>query len=192
MATRTLDEILFSLIAATYRRQVVEITYYPPTPSAIMRRIEPYSIIDVGSGRMLKAYQIAPNPGWRLFNTALIGTLRETGETFDSRRPLVMDSGGERKHIAPVERQNAEQVEYANLLQGCIVDMTIDPEEARKLAQFRKEYGLSPEEVRGVHFKVLADCLTAVTQDCIVFDEENQLLIDLNKCLQKCGAGLMS
>jgi len=192
MSTATTKDILKTLIAASYAKKILEITYFEPAGKAeLIREIEPYSVIEIEDSVMLKAYQLSQPPGWRLFNTALIDTICETGQTFQPRRPAVTSSDGDVKHIAPVESHDYEQQEYEKLLQEIIIDLHVEPDDVRKLTEFRKEYGLTPEEVRGVHYRVFSDCLAAVTKDRIVSDEERQMLIELNACLRECGAGLI-
>jgi predicted DNA-binding transcriptional regulator YafY len=192
MSTMTSHDLIQQIIAAAYAKQILQITYFDPSgKTECIREIEPYSVIEIAGATMLKAYQLQPTTGWRLFNTDLLGTVRETARMFQPRRSIVLSSNGDLKHIAPVEARDYEQQEYEKLLQAAIIDLRVEPDEVRKLAEFRTRYGLTAEEVRGVHYKVFSDCLAAVTKDRIVSDEERQMLIELNACLRDCGAGLI-
>ncbi len=192
MAITTNQELLKDLIAAAYARLVVQITYYSPSrKTEVLREVEPYSIIDVDGVQMLKCYQLRPETGWRLFNSALIGTAKVTSKHFQPQRPIVIRVDGSEKHVAPAESRDYEQLEYEKLLQSVIIDLHVDADEVRLLAECRRRYGLSAEEIRGVHYKIFSDCLSAVTKDRIVTDEERQMLIDLNACLRECGAALI-
>jgi hypothetical protein len=50
---------------------------------------------------------------------------------------------------------------------------------------------MSPEEVRGVHYQVFADCLAACIQDQVISAEETALLRELDRCLKVCGCGVL-
>ncbi|HYF51837.1 MAG TPA: WYL domain-containing protein [Planctomycetota bacterium] len=185
-------EHLKRLMEAAYSRRVTLIAYFAPSGAEkIVREIEPYSIIGAGQATMLKAFQLAPKPGWRLFNVKFIADVRATDKTFELRRSRVLRTGDEVKHIAPMEAKDIEQQEYERLVQTTIIDLEVTPEESANLSAARERLGLSVEEVRGVHYRIFSDCLLAVTQDRIVTDEERTLLIDLNHALQACGAGLI-
>jgi predicted DNA-binding transcriptional regulator YafY len=183
--------IVHQLIRAAYEKHVLQITYVTPTPSEKFRTIEPYSLTQHDGTTMLRAYQLAPSEGWRLFNVSLIQTVHETEQIFMPRRPAMIQIGGETKHLGLAQSLDEEQLEYEKLVLNSIVDMNITKEEKEALAKFRRDYGLTWEEVRGVHYKIFADFLYAVTRDRLVTDEERTLLIDLNRCLQACGAGLI-
>jgi predicted DNA-binding transcriptional regulator YafY len=190
---RTAENLKSQLLAATYERRILKITYCAPgsAAEAPVREIEPYSIIEINGASMLKAWQLQPTSGWRLFNIALIESIVDTGMTFERRRSFVMHSDGNVRHIAPVESRDYEQLEYERMLHRAIIDLHVDPVEVRELAQARQRLGLTAEEVRGVHYRVFSDCLAAMTQDRLISDEERQMLIELNRCLHDCGAGLI-
>jgi predicted DNA-binding transcriptional regulator YafY len=189
---QSLSDTKKELLAAAYEKRVLGIMYCPPTGSDHhVREIEPYSVIEIGGSSMLKAYQLRPTPGWRLFNIALIESVADTGYSFEPRRSIVMRSNGEVRHIAPAESRDYEQLEYEKMLHRVIIDLHVDPVEVRELASLRERLGLTAEEVRGVHYRLFSDCLASMTQDRLVSTEERQMLIDLNRCLQECGAGLI-
>jgi len=181
-----------TIIKAAYARHMLDLSYCSFSHGiGKSRLIEPYCITETSGSTMLRAYQLLPEKGWRFFNTAMIADVRDTESTFEPRRPSVIRAGGEVKHIGPAESRDQEQIEYEKLLQGAIIDMQVDETEVAMLAKFRAEFGLTDEEVRGVHYKIFADCLHAVTQDKLVTEEGRKLLIDLNNCLHTCGAGLI-
>lgn len=192
MYTENHKKLIQTIIKAAYEKRLLELRYCSFSKGAGKTRlVEPYCITETNGATMLRAYQTAAEPGWRFFNTAMIVDVRDTGQAFESRRPAVILVGDEKKHIGPVESKDVEQIEYEKLLLGAIADLQVDDTEIKKLAKFREEYGLTAQEIRGVHYKVFADCLNAVTKDKLVSDEGRKLLIDLNHCLHACGAGLI-
>lgn len=184
--------LLKTIIKAAYDKRILELTYCSFSKGlSKVRLIEPYCVTETSRATMLRAFQLAPESGWRFFNTAMIVSAHDTGKSFEPRRPQFIGVGEDQKHIGPVESKDLEQLEYEKMLLEAIADLQVDEQEIKKLSKFRSDYGLTAQEIRGVHYRVFADCLNAVTQDKLVSDEGRKLLIDLNHCLHACGAGLI-
>jgi hypothetical protein len=100
-------------------------------------------------------------------------------------------TGTDVKHISPVESEDREAREYEKLVLGALADMKIDADDKQQLSSFRAKFGLTLDEIRGVHYRIFCDCLNSITADRLVTEDERRTLLELNSCLHECGAGMI-
>ena len=182
--------ILKNILNAIYQKKVMKLVYYAAVKENEKERlVEPYSITETRRGTMVRLFQVAPVPGWRLFNLKLILSAEETEQLFTPRRPTAEPADGATHLFPPVQEENQEQAEYQRLVLEVIADMQVTDEEMKSLVAARQRLGLSDDEVRGVLYKVLADFLETMTADGLVTHDEMALLKELNTCLHRIGEG---
>lgn len=180
------------ILKAAYNRHALNLTYFTAlTGEEKTRLIEPYAVTETPAGVMVKAYQLSPDPGWRFFHLNLITKVADADQTFTPRRPLAIRVGDEQKKIGFAESKNLVQEKYRKVLLETLANMQVTREEVDKLRKYKKEFGISEDEARGVHYAVFLECLQSVSADGIVTRDEHDLVKHLHEALRACGGSVV-
>ena len=151
----------------------------------VERHVEPYALSQIENTLMLRAFQLAPDKGWRFFAVDRMAGIR-SGENFLPREMITLPRDSDHAYDKPVKDGLSG---YRDLILATLADMNVEPDEAKLIADYRREQKISPVQMRGVHYHVFADTLNAIIRDEIVDDEELRLINQVNACLKLCGAG---
>lgn len=180
--------VLKDLLKAAYSQQVVEMqTFSIQKNKSVTRTVEPYSVIDTHGGTKVRCFQLAPEEGWRILDLRLIEKVTGTEKSFKPRRPVTIQTGRVQLHLEPLETRNVELEEYVKRVNDVLADMRVTVDEVQSLKKFRQTYGLTQDEARWVHCKILADYLNTVVLDGVITREEFQQIQELNKALHACN-----
>ena len=180
--------ILQDLLKAAYRQHSVELkTFSIQKNTTVSRTVEPYSIIDTHGGTKIRCYQLTPEEGWRIFDLRMLESVKDSDQNYKPRRPLTVKTGELQHHFETLETRNVELDEYVRRVNEIIADMRVTVEDVQNLKKFRQTYGLTLDEVRWVHCKILSDYLNTVIPDGVVTREEFQQIQELNKALHACN-----
>jgi len=180
--------VLREVLKAAYCQNVLELEYFSvQKQKGTLRTVEPYSVIDTHGGTKVRCFQTSPEPGWRIFDLRLMISVKNTGQVYQPRRPLTIQTGKLQHRIEPLESRNVELEEYTRRVTEVLADMRVTTEEVASLKKFRSTYGLTQDEARWVHCKILADYLNVVVQDGVVTREELIQIQELNKGLHACN-----
>ncbi|MCZ7647711.1 MAG: WYL domain-containing protein [Planctomycetota bacterium] len=183
---------LKTILKAAYNRTTLKLSYYSALAGEErVRLVEPYAVTETPAGVMVKAYQLDPDPGWRFFHLGLITKVADASETFTPRRPVAVRVGDESRKLGVAETANEAQEAYRKRVLEVLADMQVTREEVEALRKFRKEYGLSEDEVRGVHYRIFAECLQTLVADGVVTRDEQHLATSLHQALKACGCGVV-
>ena len=190
MYTESEQALLKTILKAIYDRHTLDLEYLAPRDGAVLARVvEPYAVAENDGSAMLRAFQLEPQAGWRFFDLRLISAVRDAGRPFAPRRILTIQAGETQERTGPVVGKNRERAEYKRRVLEVIADLEVSPDELKGLMAFRGKLGITPDEVRGVHFRVLNECLSTLVQDELITEEEVTLLGELSRCLNACLTG---
>ena len=180
--------MLKEILKCAYTHHAVELeTFSIQRNATVVRCVEPYTIIDTHGGTKVRCYQISPEEGWRIFDLRLIESAKKLHKEFKPRRPLTVQTGRLQHQLEPLETRNVELDEYIRQVNEVLADMRVNVEDVQALKKYRQSYGLTEDEVRWVHCKILADYLNTVVQDGVITREEFQQIQELNKALHACN-----
>lgn len=182
-----LTTLLSELQDAGQAPHTLVIAYQKSDGGTTERLIEPY-VLKREHEYLLRAYQLEPEEGWRFFVLNRIVAVRR-GQPFKPRAAISLDLNPREKPGAAATADHVAQ--YRELVLEVLADMRTDGVEAQALAAFREANGIAPEQMRGVHYSVFADCLKEVVQDGLVSESEQRQLAAVNECLRAIGAGIL-
>ncbi|MFA6636727.1 MAG: WYL domain-containing protein [Candidatus Omnitrophota bacterium] len=188
------NKIIDQLTELAVKHHVVSLVYQKSlsdlTPSP--RLIEPYSLSQGKQDIMLRAYQLAPEEGWRFFMLHKIIGISDNGTSFKPRKKVTIQTGEITPTFHPYESWTDAVQKYRNMVLSFLSDRVITEGEKKKLQKFVEEENLQISEIRGVHLSIFSECLQHVLRDGIVDDGEAREIELLNNCLTSCGYGINS
>lgn len=163
-----------------YRKGATDHTIKP-------RLIEAYNWTEGKQDIMVRAYQIAPEEGWRFFMVHKIARVGDGGVDFHPRKPVSLPDGVVTEAYEPSPHWEDPRRAYRDLVSDALADGKIDRDEAAAINKFVSESGLTEADKRYVHASLYHRCLGAVLDDGFLDDVELMQIWFLHEVFKRLG-----
>ena len=185
-----MDNALKTILGAAEKNHLVEIEYRKPGEARPMARIvEPYGLQSVRGKRLVRCWQVDPDPlgdAWRSFRAGRIVGAREINKEFEPREPITLTHGKITTLThEPETTEESPSRRYYTYLEAAMLDGRITKEEmheARRIAE-----PLDRNHLRAAHAHVYRDVLDELLIDGRLDDAEEDYLRRVSVFLHRLG-----